>query len=107
MEGDINYTAEVILATAVDDPASYGINHEVPVEIVHISADERQLKRKRSQSLLNLHLSDNLLADSVATKKQIIETSSTKSNNANEPFNGLENMDLFIGPPNATSSPIR
>ncbi|VBB26205.1 unnamed protein product [Acanthocheilonema viteae] len=101
LEGDVNYTAEVILATAVDDPND--VNPEVPVEVIHVPPDEGQLKRKRSQSSLSLHISENLVADCA---KKIIETSITKSNDANGPFNGLENMDFVIGPPYATSSPI-
>ncbi|CAG9534597.1 unnamed protein product [Cercopithifilaria johnstoni] len=103
LEDDVNYTAEVILATAVDDVAGYNVNSEIPVEIVHVPAREGQLKRKRSQSLLNAHLSENLVADCTVARK----TSSTKSNDANEPFNGLENMDFVIGPPCAASSPVR
>ncbi|VDK81186.1 unnamed protein product [Litomosoides sigmodontis] len=100
LEGDVNYTAEVILATAVDDPAGYDVNSELPVKIVHVPADG-QCKRKRSQSLMNPQFSKNLKEDCTMTRKQIIETS-----NVSEVFDGLGNMDFVIGPPYATSSPI-
>uniref|UniRef100_A0A0R3S3S2 Cell cycle checkpoint control protein RAD9A n=1 Tax=Elaeophora elaphi TaxID=1147741 RepID=A0A0R3S3S2_9BILA len=106
LEGDVNYTAEIILATAVDDSVGYDVSLEVPVEIVHASAGEGQVKRKRSQSSLNPHLSENLITDCAVVRKRIIETSSAKSSDTNELFNELENMDLVTGPPHATSSPI-
>lgn len=107
MEGDVNYTAEVILATAVDGPAGYDVNPEVPVEIVHVPADEGQLKRRRSQSSLNPHLSGDLVTDCTIARKRIIEASTAESNGVNEAFSGTGNMNFVIGPPYATSSPIR
>ncbi|EFO20483.2 Rad9 family protein [Loa loa] len=106
LEDDVNYTAEVILATAVDDPAGYDLNSEVPVEIVHVPAEEGQLKRKRSQSSLNPHLSGSLVADCTVARKRIIEASSARNNNVDERLNGAGNIDFVIGPPCATSSPI-
>lgn len=85
----------------MDESTGYDVNSEVPVKIVHVPPDG-QCKRKRSQSLLNQQLSKNLTADCTVTRKQIIETS-----NANEACSGLGNMDFVIGPPYATSSPIR
>ncbi|KAM3723188.1 Cell cycle checkpoint protein [Dirofilaria immitis] len=81
LEDDVNYTAEVTLATAVDDPAGYDVNPEVPIEIVHVPMDERQSKRKR-------------------------KASNVRNNDAKEPLNGMENTNFVTGPPHATSSPI-
>ncbi|MCP9258129.1 BMA-HPR-9, isoform b [Dirofilaria immitis] len=107
LEDDVNYTAEVTLATAVDDPAGYDVNPEVPIEIVHVPMDERQSKRKRSQFSSNLHFSRNLVEDCVMTIKRITEASNVRNNDAKEPLNGMENTNFVTGPPHATSSPIR
>ncbi|VDP15456.1 unnamed protein product [Onchocerca flexuosa] len=107
LEDDVNYTAEVILATAVDDPASCDMNPEVLVEIVHVPTDEGQLKRKHSQSSSNPHLSRNLVEDCVVTRKRITVVPTIKSSNVKEPFSGMGNMDFVIGPPYATSSSTR
>ncbi|VDK67946.1 unnamed protein product [Onchocerca ochengi] len=104
LEDDVNYTAEVILATAVDDPGSY-VSPEVPVEIVHVPTDEGQLKRKHSQSSSNPHLSRNLVEDSVVTRKRITVISNVKSSDMKESSSEMRNMDFVIGPPYATSSP--
>lgn len=105
MEGDVNYTAEVILATAVDDSAGYDVNLEVPVEVVGVSASEGQLKRKRSQSSFNI--SENIVGDCTIAGKRIIDESIVRTNAAENALHGVGDMDFVIGPPNATSSPIR
>ncbi|VDM08652.1 unnamed protein product [Wuchereria bancrofti] len=106
LEDDVVYTAEVILATAVDDSAGYDVNPEVPIKIVHVPDDKGQLKRKRNQSSLNPHLSGNSIADCMVARKRVIGTSSFRSNGANEALSGVGNIDFVIGPPYATSSPI-
>ncbi|VIO92163.1 Rad9 family protein [Brugia malayi] len=106
LEGDVVYTAEVILATAVDDPAGYDVNPEVPIKIVHVPNDKGQLKRKRSQSSLNPYLSENSAADCMVARKRVIGTSGVRSNGANEALSGVGNKDFVIGLPYATSSPI-
>uniref|UniRef100_A0A915PIG0 Cell cycle checkpoint control protein RAD9A n=1 Tax=Setaria digitata TaxID=48799 RepID=A0A915PIG0_9BILA len=104
LEDDINYSAEVILATAVEDTEIGDINPEVSVQITHVPIDERKLKRRRSHCSLNSHIPEKLIAD--CTKERVTEASGMRNNESNEVWNEAENSQFVMGLPQAASSPI-
>lgn len=107
LEDDINYTAEVVLATALDDTSAYGMDSGTPVQIVHTSMRQPQ-KRKNSQISSNLNATENLTPNySIATKSRVIAPSVLESNNAEQSRNNIDDVIAIIGPPQATSSPLR
>ncbi|VDM95095.1 unnamed protein product [Thelazia callipaeda] len=107
LEGDVNYTAEVVLATVIDVAVPCG-NIENPVQIIHIpEKEQRWSKRKRDQSPLNSPFSP-LAFNGVEKEKKHNEPSSVAQiNDATERQNGKKNKGTSVGLPQATSSPVR